>query len=480
MKIVHVASELYPYVKTGGLADAVGALVTTLAERGHEVAAIVPGYRALLDRPEAAGATRVLRLHIPMGDLTYTGEVRAFSPRPRLTVYMICRDECFDRRGLYGNGERDYEDNALRFLFFQKGAIEALSLLDGAADIVHCHDWQAALLPLLLRDTERRTRATLATATVFTIHNILFQGLFPMRYFDATNLPPEYRGIDGLEFYGQMNLLKGGLLYADKITTVSPHYAEEILTPAFGCGLEGVIATRRGDLQGLINGIDPTVWNPSIDPLLPARYNSEDLAGKAACRDALLKLTGLEASAKTPIYGMVCRLTEQKGINLLLANKNFFLKEKARLVVLGSGEKRYEDAVKALCESAPGKMAFAHRLDEGMSHLIEAGSDFFLMPSLFEPCGLNQMYSQVYGTLPLASDVGGLSDTVIDLDEEPRAGTGLTFEPTAEGLRHALKRSLRLFADPARYAAAQRRGMTKDFGWATAATAYEKLYQGAV
>jgi len=476
MKIVHAASELFPYAKTGGLADAVGSLTVTLAGAGHEVMAFVPGYRVVLDHPDAAQAKRCLRLKIEMGDQYFSGDVRRFSPRPNLTVYLICRDEWYDRRGIYGDGERDYEDNFHRFLFFQKSVIETMRLLALGADILHCHDWQTGLLPLLLRDAEKRFELTLAVTTVFTIHNIAFQGLFPMRSYHRTNLPDEFRGVDGVEFYGQISMMKAGLLFADRVTTVSPQYAREIQTAEFGCGLEGVVATRVADLTGLINGVDPAVWNPATDRLIPAQYSAADLGGKAACRAELLRLAKLEAPPTAPVYGMVCRLTEQKGLELLLANKDFFLKEDARLIVLGAGEKRYEEALQALATAAPNKVALANRLDEAMSHLVEAGSDFFIMPSLFEPCGLNQMYSQAYGTVPLASRVGGLVDTVIDADMDPATGTGLTFAPNAAGLSDALQRSLALFADQLRHAAVQRRGMKRDFSWATAAKGYEKLY----
>ena len=276
MKIVHAASELFPYVKTGGLADAAGALAATLAGKGHEVSVFLPGYRAALEHPDAAGAERRLRLKIEMGDQFLSGEVRSFSPRKNLTVYLICREEFFDRRQPYGNGERDYEDIADRFIFFGMAVVETLRLADLLADFVHSHDWQVALLPLLLRETERRHGVTLAVKTIFTIHNVAYQGLFPASTFGRTNLSEELNQVDGLEYYGQINLLKGGILFADRVTTVSPNYAKEIQTPEFGCGLEGVVQTRAEDIVGLINGVDTAVWNPSIDPLLPARYTAEE------------------------------------------------------------------------------------------------------------------------------------------------------------------------------------------------------------
>jgi len=471
---------MYPYVKTGGLADAVGSLATTLADGGHDVLVFLPGYRAVLDHPDAAKAERVQKLRIEMGDVFMSGEVRAFSPRKNLTIYLICREEFFDRRHPYGNGERDYEDNHHRYIFFCKGVVELLRLNTLRADIVHGHDWQTGLLPVLLRHAEQRHGVTLAMKTVYTVHNIAFQGVFPMRSFYRTNLPEELKGIDGVEFYGQMSMMKAGLLFADRVTTVSPRYALEIQTQEFGCGLDGVVKTRADDLVGLINGIDTHVWNPSTDALLPANYSLQDLSGKADCRAELLKRSGLAAGPKVPVFGMVCRLTEQKGVQLLLANRAFFEREDVRLILLGTGDRKLEQGVRDLVAALPAKVAFASRLDEAMSHLVEAGSDFFVMPSLFEPCGLNQMYSQAYGTVPLVSKVGGLVDTVTDVDADPAKGTGIMFAPTEAGLAGGLGRALRLHADPTRYAAAQRRGMQRDFSWNRASQAYEALYEDSL
>lgn len=480
MKIVHAASEFFPYVKTGGLADAVASLSGTLADSGHEISVFLPGYRAALEHADAAKAERTLRLKIEMGDQFLSGDVRTFSPRKNLKIYLMCREEFFDRRNPYGNGERDYEDNADRFIFFCKGVVETMRLGDLQADVLHSHDWQGALLPMLVRDVERRHDVTLAVKTVFTIHNIAYQGLFPRSVFARTNLPEDLNTMDGLEYYEQINFLKGGILLADRVTTVSPQYAQEIQTPEFGNGLDGVVQTREHDIVGLVNGVDMAVWNPATDALVPARYSAANLAGKQICRAELLKRCGFAVDFKGPIFGMVCRFAEQKGLDLLLANQDFFLQRECRLVVLGSGEKSYEDALRKLAERAPTKISLSARLDEAMSHLIEAGSDFFVMPSRFEPCGLNQMYSQVYGTIPIVSRVGGLIDTVTDADEEPEKGTGLMGAPTAEGLEDALQRALKLFADPVRTAAVQKRGMAKDFSWKRAAAGYEKLYRESI
>jgi starch synthase len=477
MKIVHVASELFPYVKTGGLADAVASLAGTLADNGHQVLVFLPGYRAALEHADAAGAQRQFRLKIEMGNQFLSGDVKVFSPRKNLSVHLICREEFFDRRGLYGNGERDFEDNADRFIFFCKGVVEALRLGDIQADVVHSHDWQAALLPLLIRESERRQGVTLAMKTIFTIHNIAFQGVFPRATFARTNLPDELNGMDGLEYYEQISFMKGGILFADRVTTVSPRYAQEIQTPEFGCGLDGVVQTRAEDIVGLLNGVDTAVWNPATDKLLPARYGASDLRGKKTCRDELLKQVGLDPKFAGPVFGMICRLTEQKGIDLVLANQDFFLTQDCRLIVLGSGERRYEDALRALVNRAPTKIVLVAKLDENMSHLIEAGSDFFIMPSHFEPCGLNQMYSQIYGTIPVVSRVGGLADTVIDADDQPDAGTGIMCDATAPSLRHALTRALELYGDQTRYSEVQQRAMAREFSWKVASAGYETLYR---
>ncbi len=480
MKIVQVASELFPYVKTGGLADAVAALSATLAERGHEVAIFLPGYRAAVDHPLAAGAQRTLGLRVEMGDVFMTGEVRSFSPAKNLTIHLVCREEFFDRRNPYGTPERDYEDNHHRFIFFCKGVVEAMRFLELRADVIHGHDWQCGLLPLLVRHAEQRYGITLAMKTVFTIHNIAFQGVFPMGAFGCTNLPDELMSIDGVEFYGRMNMMKGGILFADQVTTVSPRYAREIQTSEFGCGLDGVVATRSDDIAGLINGIDTEVWNPATDKLIPGNFTVDNLTGKAVCRADLLKRGGFDPKFTGPVFGMVCRVTEQKGVDLVLSNADFFIRNDVRLIVLGTGEKRLEAGLRDLAAAAPGHVFLATRLDEGMSHLIEAGSDFFLMPSRFEPCGLNQMYSQVYGTIPLVTRVGGLADTVADIDQNPTTGSGITFPVSVTGVGAGLARSLALFADKPLFETTRARGMRKDFSWAKTAQAYEAIYENAL
>jgi starch synthase len=472
MKIVHVAAEYFPYAKTGGLADMVGSLANTLADNGHEVSVFIPGYKVVFNHPD----TQLLTSLMVLND---GGEIRMFSPRKNLTVLLVCNNGLFDRSGIYGVDGHDFDDNKKRYVFFIKGVLEAMRLLKIYADIVHCHDWQTALLPMLLRDAEMRYEVMLAKKTIFTIHNIAFQGQFPIQSFNHMNLYDKALGTCEFETNGPINMLKCGILFADQVTTVSPQYALEIQTPKFGCGLEGVLSMRVGKLVGLLNGIDMALWNPGTDNHLPANYSSDDLIGKDVCRRKLLKRFSFDPEFKGPVFGMVCRLTEQKGIELVLENKDFFFGE-SRLIIIGSGEKYYEDALQQLMEVAPDKISFCNCFDESLSHLIEAGSDFFLMPSLFEPCGLNQMYSQVYGTVPLVSQVGGLLDTVIDIDQHADNGTGITFLPNASDFRLGLDRALKLYADKSKLSAVMQRGMKKNFSWANAVVDYEELYQNSL
>jgi len=479
MKIVHAASEMFPYLKTGGLADVTGALCKSLSSFGHDVSIFIPGYRKLLESKEFEKAKLKVVLQVELGDDFLQGEVYALPIGKRKTMYVIRRDEFFDRSAPYGSGNRDYDDNDRRFIWFCKAIVEAMHVLDIKADILHCHDWQTGLTPLFLRMIEQERGASLALKTFFSIHNLAFQGLFPSSSFKYTNLPDEFNALDGLEFYEQISMIKGGIFFADKIMTVSPNYAKEILNPDFGCGMEGALTVRQEDLVGIANGIDTEIWNPRTDPHLPANYSSTQLAGKTECRAALLKELGLSVTDK-PVYGMVCRLTQQKGVDLLLRHAEFFNSHDCRIVVLGTGDPVYERALKRWAKAHPDKVGLCMRLDERMSHLVEAGSDYFLMPSVFEPCGLNQMYSQRYGTLPLVSNVGGLHDTVIDFREDESAGTGLRFEPNDSDFSKALDDSLELYANKTAYAQAQGNAMKRDFSWSNVVREYEELYADSI
>lgn len=479
MKIVHAASEMFPFVKTGGLADVCGSLFKSLAGVGHELSFFLPGYRNIIESKEFESAKLKLVLQVELGEKFLRGEVWAINLGKRQTLYIIRRDEFYDRRNPYGTRERDYDDNDARFIYFSKAVVESMRLLGIKADIVHCHDWQTGLVPLFLRVEEQKSGKTLALKTFFSIHNLAFQGLFPHSSFGLTNLPAEFDSIDGLEFYEQISMIKGGIFFADKIMTVSPNYAREILTAQFGCGLEGALKVREEDLVGIANGIDTDVWNPKNDTYLSTNYNATSLQGKKACQEALLKRVGLE-KGEGPVYGMVARLTQQKGIDLLLRRLNFFVKNDCRLVLLGKGEPAYEKALKRWEKAHPEHIAICIVLDEEMSHMVEAGCDFFIMPSIFEPCGLNQMYSQRYGTLPLVSGVGGLKDTVVDLKSDPAKGTGFVFEPNDEAFLQGLTDSMALYGDKKAFETALKRAMKRDFSWKRVTAEYEALYRESI
>jgi starch synthase len=476
MRIVHAASEMFPYVKTGGLADVVGALTAALAARGHEVTVFLPGYRSVMESPLLAGASRSGRITVRLGAQELAGEVYTLTPKPGLTVHLIGRDEFFDRSHLYWNGERDYDDNDARFIFFAKAVIEVLRGTGQPIDIVHCHDWQTGLLPVLLRHAEQRAGMHLVERTVFTVHNMIYQGVLPRRSFALTGLHESLNAMEGIEYYDNISTLKAGLMYADRVTTVSPTYAREIQTPAHAYGLDGVVRLRAGALRGIRNGIDTAVWNPAADAWLPAHYDANTLAGKAACRTALLGKVGWPSDYAGPVFSIISRMTQAKGHDLLLAASNFFRKNKCRLVVLGTGEAPFEQAYRELAGRHPDTFAVDTRFDEELSHRVIAGADFFLMPSRTEPCGLTQMYAQVYGTVPLVSAVGGLVDTVVDVDLQPEKGTGLMFKPRTADLSRALDRALKLFADQARLAAVQQHAMRQDFSWESVVGHYELLY----
>ncbi len=477
MKIVHISSEQVPFIKTGGLADVVGALAHHTANQGHDVVTFLPLYRAIRESEAFKKAQRLHSLAIKVGDEVLVGEVYKLKVGKHLDLFLVGRDEFFDRSYPYGPKDRDYSDNDARFIYFCKAVVETLVLENLHADILHCHDWQSALIPIFSRVAEAQKGIQVGARCILTIHNMAFQGVFPDRSFSLTNLPAPFYGIDSLEFYGQVNFLKGGIFFADAVTTVSPNYAKEVLEPEFGCGLEGVLARRADGIHAILNGIDTTVWNPAKDPLIPAVYSQKKMDGKAVNRAALLKRVGLKAGDEAPIYGSITRLTDQKGVDFLLKQKAFFADNDVRLIVLGSGDPKLEQGLKKLQTQLPDKVSAFYGYDESLSHLIEAGSDLFVMPSRFEPCGLNQMYSQRYGTIPLVSCVGGLADTVVDVNVHPDTGTGFVFSPDETGLRDGLNRSLKLYQEPSKFKATQKRGMARDFSWKLSAMDYEELYR---
>ncbi len=468
LRIAHLASEAVPFSKTGGLADVVGALPPALAALGNAVTVVVPAHRATV-KEELPGKS--------------VGEVWAMGMRAELrethhngtTVVLLDCPQLFVRPALYSLPEGDFPDNPIRYAFFARAALYAVAAR-GGADVIHAHDWQSALAPLLLARFPEHRAGLPAAVSVLTIHNLAYQGVFPPWVLEACQLPRELFTLDTLEFYGQVNFLKGGLVSADAITTVSPTYAREILTPQFGCRLEGVLATRSDRLVGILNGLDLETWNPATDRYIPAPYTAATMReGKKAAREALAAEAELAPGAR-PLIGMVSRLAEQKGADLLAAALEDIVALGFDVVVLGTGERRYEETLQAAQLSHPGRVRVFARFDEGLAHRIYAGSDLFLMPSRWEPCGLGQMIAMRYGTLPVVTRTGGLADTVAEVGEP--SGTGFVLaELSPQALVAALTRARELLQNPSRRDAVRREGMSRDFSWDRSARAYEELYR---
>jgi starch synthase len=473
VRILMVASEAFPLAKTGGLADVTGALSSALVRRGHDVRLLMPAYRGVA---RAAEAKPMLELGDPLG----VGETRLSQGRllDDVPVWLVENPNLYDRPGspyLDPSGH-DWPDNHLRFALL--GRVAALLSIAGAPlgwtpDVVHAHDWQAGLAPAYLH-----WWGGPRPGTVFTIHNLHFAGRFPPEARAAVALPPQAYSIHGVELYGSFSFLKAGLYYGDRLTTVSPRYAQEIQTPLGGEGLHGLLGARSPDLTGILNGIDEQQWNPAVDPHLARPYDARTLEHKAASKAALQAEVGLRVDPEAPLLGSVGRLTWQKGVDLMLSTLPLLLERGGQLVVLGSGEPALETAVRRAAEQHPGRVAYRHGYDEPLSHQIIAGSDMFAVPSRFEPCGLTQMYAMAYGTVPIVRRTGGLADTVHDAAQP--GGEGFVFEaPSGRAFAGALSRALEAWSERPRWRAIARAGMQRDFGWDRAAVAYEGVYQQA-
>lgn len=479
MRILQLSPEVVPWAKTGGLADVVGALSAYLAGRGHEVTVALPGYRAVREAGFEPGSP-VAELGPDALGVPARVTVRPLRADPPLRVRVIDAPELFDRDGLYGAEGTDHADNLFRFSVFVRGALLAAG--DAPPEVVHAHDWQSALAPAVLRSggPPALRREGRGPVSVLTLHNLAYQGLFPAGAWADTGLPEEWLRPDRFEYYGGINLLKGGILAADRVTTVSPRYAREIATPEFGFGLEGVIGGLPHPVEGILNGIDVDTWNPMDDPHIPAPYGPADLAGKAAAKVALQREMGLSERADLPLFGMVSRLVEQKGLGLVEALRDRLAGWPAQFVLVGAGEPRFETLLRELDRAVPNvgaRVLFSER----MAHLVEAGSDFFLMPSAFEPCGLNQMISQRYGTVPIVHRVGGLADSVVEATPEALAAgtaTGIVFEQfDAKALAWGIEAAIELFGRAEALATVRRTGMRADFSWEASGRRYEELYR---
>jgi len=475
MKILFVSSEGLPFSKTGGLADVVGALPKALAELGHELAVLLPRYKG-----NKAAARVVPSVTIPLGSgLRFPALVDA-GTIDAVRYFLVEDPEFFDREGLYGDKSGDYPDNAERFTEFSRAAIEFAKQV-WQPDVIHCHDWQTAMVPVLLRTLYAQDPALRSVPVVFTIHNLGYQGLFPRTALRHIGLPEGLFTMDALEYYGRVNFLKGGLIFADALTTVSRKYAKEIQTAEYGSGLEGVIQKRADRLTGILNGVDYAAWSPEADTFIAANYSSFNMAGKRLCKKDLLETFQLPAeNMERAVVGIVSRFADQKGFDLIAEVAEEMLDENLALVALGTGEPKHEKLFRALAEDYPAKVGVKVAYDNAVAHKIEAGADMFLMPSRYEPCGLNQIYSLRYGTVPVVRATGGLDDTIEAFQPKTGKGTGFKFEAyEGKALLACLREALRVYRDARAWKAVQANGMAKDYSWKASAAEYGKLYEAA-
>lgn len=480
MRLLLASSEVHPYSKSGGLADMVAALAKALGRAGHQVGLVTPLYRGI--RAKFPGLTRMdYFLEVPLGPDRIQAEVWTLSPSEGLTIYFIDRPDYFDRQGLYNEANRDYPDNASRFLFFSKCVAHLARYLTWKPEIVHVHDWQVGIVPLLMLHQRWRDGWVDAPKSCLTIHNLAYQGNFSRADYELTNLPMDYFNPDGIEFWGQMSCLKAAVNFADILTTVSPRYAREITTLEYGCGLDAALRARQESLVGILNGVDYDEWNTLRNPNLKSGYSAEKLGGKLANKLELQRSLGLPVDGSVPLFGSITRLADQKGVDIQLGALEEMLPSRMQFVLLGSGAPEFESAYSNLARRYPDKVAVTLGYNQGLSHQIEAASDFFLMPSRFEPCGLNQMYSQRYGTLPIVRVTGGLDDSVTDISEDEFNANGIKFhEYSVRALAKAVRKALVLYEQKDLLTYMQRNAMSLDFSWERTAQAYLAVYERAL
>lgn len=480
MRLLLASSEVHPYSKSGGLADMVAALAKALGRAGHEVGLVTPLYRGIRERfPQLQRLDYFLE--VPLGESRVQCEVWTLQPSEGLTVYFIDRPEFYHRGSLYNEGGADYPDNAHRFIFLSKCVVHLARYLPLKPELVHVHDWQVGLVPLMILHQRWHEGWKDAPRTCLTIHNLAYQGNFSRADYSLTNLASDYFNPDGAEFWGQLSCLKAAISYADLLTTVSPRYAREITTEEYGCGLDPALRARQESLVGILNGVDYEEWNTTDNPSLPFAYSVDRIAGKAANKAALQKELGLPVNPNAPLFGSITRLADQKGVDIQLGALEEMLAANLQFALLGSGSAEFERAYADLARRYPNKVAITLGYNQGLSHRIEAGSDFFLMPSRFEPCGLNQMYSQRYGTLPIVRVTGGLDDTVTDLTEDDSEANGIKFhEYSVRALAKAIRKALVLYETPALRVRMQENAMRLDFSWKRTAESYLKAYQQAL
>jgi len=480
MKILFASSEAVPFAKTGGLADVSGSLPRVLAEMGHEVFLILPKYRPIDEKRFPLTKTGI-SLKVPIALKVETAEVYSSESVPHFHSLFIRKDAYYDRDQLYGTPSGDFEDNAERFTFFSRAILEAALALDVSPDIIHCNDWQTGLAPVYHKTLYRNSSSLKQAASIFTIHNIGYQGLFWHYDMQLTNLGWELFTPQALEFYGKVNFLKAGIVFADAVTTVSRKYMEEIQTPEFGAGLDGVLRDRKEDLYGILNGVDYDEWSPGKDPFIKERYGPAGLKGKRVCKADLQREFGLVMREEVPLIGMISRLDEQKGFDLVAAIMEKLMELGPQCVLLGTGKEKYHLLLENLQKKYPQQLGVKIAFDNVLAHKIEAGADMFLMPSRYEPCGLNQIYSLKYGTVPIVRATGGLDDTIEDFNPLSAEGNGFKFRDYAANcLLEAIKRALQVYRDRPLWESLMVRGMSADFSWERSASEYLKVYQETI
>ncbi|MDH5405098.1 MAG: glycogen synthase GlgA [Candidatus Aminicenantes bacterium] len=480
LNIVFASSEVTPFAKTGGLADVSSSLPSAMASQGHQVQIIMPMYRSVI---EGNFKLKLMEssLEIPYRGQLLKAKVYHSKIGANLLIYFIRRDEFFDRSGLYRLPEGDYFDNPDRFIFFSRAVLHVTKLIGFQPDIIHCNDWQTSLIPVYLKSLYNDDPFFRFTRTIFTIHNLAYQGVFPKEYMDVSGLPWELFSIKGIEYYGKMNFMKGGIMLADIISTVSERYAQEIRTPEFGYGLDGVLRDRSADIYGVLNGVDYSEWNPETDPHIAANYSAKDLSGKQKCKEALMKILNLKGSQHYPIIGMITRLADQKGCDLLAEAIDELMKLELFLVLLGQGEEKYEKRFLEEGKKHRGRFGVKIAFDGVLAHHIEAGADMFLMPSRYEPCGLNQMYSLKYGTIPIVRATGGLDDTIKEFDPETEKGNGFKFaEYSSKALIEKIKKALVVYQNKELWLKLVKNAMKEDFSWERSALKYQEIYYQAL
>lgn len=487
LNILFASSEVEPFAKTGGLADVSGSLPKEIRKLSGDIRIFLPHYSTIDSAKYNIEDLPNSGFEVQIGGNLIKGEIKLTSldvNGKQLSVYLIHNDKYFDRGGLYVNplNNFDYEDNFERFVFFSRGVLEATKIIGWQPNIVHTNDWQTGLIPLYLKTLYSNDHFFANTKTVFTIHNLAYQGIFDKNEFPKTGLPWDVFKIDGIEFYDRINLMKAGIVYSDAVTTVSKNYAKEIRSSVeFGYGLEGLLAERKGNLYGILNGVDYSVWSPLNDEFIPQKYSGRNISKKIVNKKALLEKYGLPFDENIPVIGMISRLADQKGLDLIEASSDELLRLDLQLVFLGAGDEKYQLFLERLKERNPEKIGIYIGFSNELAHLIEAGSDMYLMPSRYEPCGLNQMYSLKYGTVPIVRATGGLEDSIEQYNPENKSGTGFKFyDYDKNRLTETVRFALEVFGDKKSWLQIMKNGMKQDFSWKASAKKYMQLYKSLI